>query len=36
MWSRQNKQVTKEFTIEQIKEVCDIVKGTSYDLYKAF
>lgn len=36
MWSRQNKQVTKEFTIEQIKEVCDIVEGTSYDLYKAF
>lgn len=36
MWSRQNKQVNKEFTLEQIKEVCDIVEGTSYDLYKAF
>ncbi|WP_294196918.1 replication initiation protein [uncultured Clostridium sp.] len=36
MWSRENKQVNKEFTLEQIKEVCDIVEGTSYDLYKAF
>lgn len=36
MWSRQNKKVSKEFTIEQIKEVCDIIEGTSYDLYKAF
>lgn len=36
MWSRHNKKITKDFTIDQIKEVCDIREGTSYDLYKAF
>lgn len=36
MWSRENKRVTKEFTLEQIKNTCDIFEGTSYDMYKAF
>lgn len=36
LWSRQNKIMTKIYSVEQIKEVCDIFKDTSYDVYGNF
>ncbi|WP_305153993.1 replication initiation protein [uncultured Clostridium sp.] len=32
-WSRNNTSVTKVYSIEQIKEICDIFPGTAYDVY---
>lgn len=36
MWSRQDESVTRIYTIEQIKDVCDIFEGTAYDVYGNF
>lgn len=36
MWSKQNKTIVKSYTIDQIKDICDIFKGTSYDAYADF
>ncbi|MGL6184397.1 MAG: replication initiation protein [Clostridium chrysemydis] len=36
MWSRYNDTVTKRYTIETIKSICDIFEGTSYDMYADF
>lgn len=36
MWSRYKEVVNKTYTLEQIKEVCDISGLTSYDNYKEF
>lgn len=36
IWSRNNISVTKTYLVEQIKEVCDIFPGTSYDVYGNF
>ena len=35
-WSRNNITVTKDYTIEKLKKVCDIFEGTSYDRYDNF
>lgn len=35
-WSRNNITVTKDYTIGQLKEICDIFEGTSYDRYDNF
>ncbi|MGL5328562.1 MAG: replication initiation protein [Peptostreptococcaceae bacterium] len=34
MWSRQNERIVKIYSIEQIKEVCDISSEGSYEQYK--
>lgn len=36
MWSRYNTLVTKKYTIELIKDTCDIFDGTSYNMYADF
>ena len=36
MWSRQFQPVTKTYTLEQLKNVCDIFEGTAYDEYSNF
>ncbi len=36
MWSRKDRKIKKEFSIQEIKDICCISEGTSYDLYKAF
>lgn len=36
MWSRSNETVTKTFTLSEIKSICDIQEGTSYDEYREF
>lgn len=35
-WSRNNTSVTKVYSIEQIKEICDIFPGTAYDVHGNF
>ncbi|MGL5380092.1 RepB family plasmid replication initiator protein [Clostridium sp.] len=36
MWSRHNETIEKVYTLNQIKEICDIFEGTSYDRYNNF
>lgn len=35
-WSRNNTSITKTYTVSQLKEICDIFEGTSYDRYDNF
>ncbi|MGL4948867.1 MAG: hypothetical protein ACRC5M_00660 [Anaeroplasmataceae bacterium] len=36
MWSKLNTTVSKTYTVQLIKDTCDIFEGTSYDEYKVF
>ena len=36
MWSRYRECITKSYNITQIKDVCDVKEGTSYDVYGNF
>lgn len=36
IWSRNNTSITKVYTVTQLKEICDIFEGTSYDRYDNF
>ncbi|MBU3134534.1 replication initiation protein [Clostridium gasigenes] len=36
LWSRHNETINKTYTVEVIKDICDIFDGTAYDMYGNF